>query len=326
MTKRLNVCHYPTTAVFIDDNQAFLDSLPLELDESLSYKPFLDPQKALEYINREKHTPLAGLSCVQHSSNDAFGVQIDLQAIIEKVHDDSRFQEPSVIVIDYDLQTMDGLEFCQYIDNSCIKKILLTGVADESVGVSALNDRIIDYYVKKSVPNMFSKLNSVIRGLQIGYFNDAARSIRETLEIEYEFFCDRTFVESFSELCNKLNVVEYYFTPSPQGFLLVTADGNLSNLIVYSGEDLDSHCDIASDLNAPQELIDKMRSKKWVPYFPESTDGYFQNNIKFWEKSLLPAVHLASETRQYYYAHAPSVIRVQQPLMSYDRHLRGIAA
>ncbi|MBN1379120.1 MAG: response regulator [Gammaproteobacteria bacterium] len=326
MSKRLNLCHYPTTAVFIDDNQAFLDSLPLELDESLSYLPFIDPKQALDYINMEKHRPMAGLSAVQHSGSEELGVRIDLQAIIEKVHDDSRFLEPSVIVIDFDLPTMDGLELCRQIDDPCIKKILLTGVADECVGVAALNDRIIDYYVKKSAPNMFAKLNSVIRGLQVGYFNDATYSIRETLETEYVFFNDPAFIEYFADLCNRLNVAEYYFTPSPQGFLLVTSTGHLSNLIVYSESDIDAHCDIALDLNAPDELIEKIRSKQWVPYFPDSSDGYYQSNIKNWEKSLLPTVHLEGEHYQYYCAQAPAIVRFPQPLMSYDRHLRGMAA
>ncbi len=326
MIKRLNLCHYPTTVVFIDDNQAFLDSLPLDLDETLSFLTFLEPEKALDYVNREKHTPMDGLSAVQHSGSDALGVQIDIQAIIEKIHDDSRFQEPSVLVVDYDLPKMNGLEFCQRIDNRCIKKILLTGVADECMGVAALNDRVIDYYVKKSASNMFSKLNSVIRGLQAGYFNDASRSIRDSLQLEYGFFSDPVFIKYFSQLCEEMHVVEYYFTPSPQGFLLVTAAGDLSNLIVYSGDDLKTHCDIASDLKAPNELVEKICSKKWMPYFSESPDGYYHSNIKSWKNSLLPAVELKSENCQYYCAHTPSILSVQQPLMSYDRHLRSMAA
>ncbi len=326
MTKRLNLCFYPTTVLFIDDNKAFLDGLALELDESLSFQTFFEARYALNYINREKHTPMAGLSCVQHSGRDAFEVQVDLQAIIEKVYDDSRFQEPSVLVVDYDLPEMNGLEFCSKIDNPCIKKILLTGVADERIGVSALNDRIIDYYVKKSSPNVFSKLNSVIKGLQVGYFNDAASSIKETFEVEYGFFQEPVFMDYFSDLCQKLNVVEYYFTPSPQGFLLVTANGELSNLIVYSDDDLTAHCDIASDLGAPEGLIKKMGSQEWLPYFPDSPDGYYQSSVKNWQKSLLPAVHLKTETGDYYCANAPSVVRLQQPLLSYDRHLRSMAA
>lgn len=326
MSKRLNLCHYPTTAVFIDDNQAFLDSLPLELDESLSYKAFVEPGHALEYIKMEKHRPMAGLSCIQHSGSEELGVRIDIQAIIEKINDDSRFQEPSVIVIDYDLPAMDGLELCRQIDDPCIKKILLTGVADEGVGVAALNERIIDYYVKKSAPNMFAKLNSVIRGLQVGYFNDATYSIRETLETEYKFFDDPVFIEYFNNLCDRMDIAEYYFTPLPQGFLMVTSTGSLSNLIIYTEDDIEAHCDIASDLNAPAELLDKMKSKKWVPYFPESSDGYYQSNVKYWEKSLLAAVNLTGEKSLYYCAQAPSIVRMPQPLMSYDRHLRGMAA
>ena len=326
MAGRLNFCHYPTTVIFIDDNQPFLDSLPLELDESLSYLSFLEPRPALDYINAEKHRPMAGLSYIQHSGSEDLDVRIELQAIIEKINDDSRFQEPSVIVADYDLPVMDGLEVCRKIDDPCIKKVLLTGVADECVGVAALNDRIIDYYIKKSTPNMFTKLNSVIRGLQTGYFNDATYSIRETLEIEYSFFSDPVFIDYFAEICKKLDVVEYYFTPAPQGFLMVTASGELSNLIIYSEDDINSHCDVASDHNAPEALIAKIRSRQWLPFFYESNDGYYQSNITGWEKSLLPTVHLAGEKNNYYCAQAPSMVKMPQPMMSYRRHLREVAA
>jgi hypothetical protein len=38
--KIIDVYYHPTTVVFLDDHQAFLESIPLALEDSVAYKTF----------------------------------------------------------------------------------------------------------------------------------------------------------------------------------------------------------------------------------------------------------------------------------------------
>ena len=52
-------CYYPTTVVFIDDNQSFLDNVLLGVDENINTYSFTEPTKAIEYLRNNMLAPFA---------------------------------------------------------------------------------------------------------------------------------------------------------------------------------------------------------------------------------------------------------------------------
>ena len=48
---------HPTTVVFVDDNQSFLDSLDLELPVGWAYRCFTDPLEAFDFLERPPAMP-----------------------------------------------------------------------------------------------------------------------------------------------------------------------------------------------------------------------------------------------------------------------------
>jgi len=129
---RVPVCYFPTMAVFVDDSKRFLSNLSFKLDEKLAYLFFDNPQKALRFLNIESKTnhliskclsinlELEGYSFEQHALN------LDISAIYKEVYNKNRFNEVAVIVVDYSMPNINGLDFAKKIKNPYAKIIMLT--------------------------------------------------------------------------------------------------------------------------------------------------------------------------------------------------------
>ena len=142
--------HFPTTVVLVDDNPRFLESLVLELPEQPATLTFTAAEEALAVVNAPPRTPPLYRRLFSHhrarprDPADAQLIHLDLSLIEREISNPDRFRAVSVVVVDYDMPGLDGLEFCRRIEDPHVRKILFTGVADEKVAVAAFNDGLID--------------------------------------------------------------------------------------------------------------------------------------------------------------------------------------
>jgi CheY-like chemotaxis protein len=68
---------------------------------------------------------------MQNLPADQCNVALDLERIYRIAEQRQRFATPSVLVVDYSMPQMNGLEFCAAVAHLPCKKILFTGAADE---------------------------------------------------------------------------------------------------------------------------------------------------------------------------------------------------
>jgi CheY-like chemotaxis protein len=148
--------YYPTTTVFVDDSTDFLINFSLQLQDKLALKLFTLPQQALAFIataNSQQNWAqdnfmLAGESSGNPMTN--YTVNFDVSSLLKAVNNPNRFAQVSVVIVDYDMPGMTGIEFCRKLTDQPIKKILLTGKGDEKLAVEAFNEGIIDHFILKS--------------------------------------------------------------------------------------------------------------------------------------------------------------------------------
>ena len=198
--------YHPTTTAIVDDCADFLANLGLNLHASLSYRTFVSPLDALDALN-SMHANVPGperfFSLYQHReehSLDHHVIDLNLARIYREVFSEKRFQRYSVIVVDYDMPEMDGLEFCRQLSHSPARKVLLTGKADDKVAVQAFNEGIIDHFIPKQDPNATKLLQDTIRNMQEDYFMDGERMIEDALNIgPMHFLRDPFFCGAFFE-------------------------------------------------------------------------------------------------------------------------------
>ena len=261
--------YFPTTCVFVDDSTDFLANLSLQLDSQLSYRLFDSPIDALVTLNTQHREMtltqkyFSRYRYVEDFSLSNHVIDLDLSKIHREVYDEDRFAEISVAVIDYVMPEIDGLEFCRQMKNPLIRKVLLTGKADEKFAVHAFNEGLIDRFIRKNDAAALTKLNQIIVELQQEYFRTAQQPLSDTLMVGTpRFLHDRQFAALFRTLCAQHKIVEFYLCANPDGMLMLDSTGAASLLVVYTEKDLQAQYEIAFEQVAPQMLLDEFKKRQ----------------------------------------------------------------
>lgn len=281
---------HPTTIVMLDDNQRFLENFNLYLDEKLACRFFSSANDCLNFfLDQRKRIPL-DRRCFSYYRQPQGGlpknrvIRFDLTLIEQEISNADRFHDISVVIVDYDMPEMTGLEFCRRLKNPRIKKILLTGVADEKIAVEAFNAGIIDHFIMKSDPNITSRINKVIQDLQKRYFSEMSSLIQSTLDLESpDFLYDEDFIAFFFDIVKKNKVAEYYYVEDPQGFLMVSEQGKLWRLIVQTNRDLESAAFHIKTLAPPEWVMRGIASRKLAPWLWATPDEFDESEDFQWE-------------------------------------------
>lgn len=327
-------CYFPSTAVFVDDSRDFLLNFVLQLDEGLAYKIFDSPEEALECIFKNRceleslsknclseYTEAKNCPLTNHTIN------LDLAAIHAEVYNAKRFSEISVVVVDYAMPSMNGLEFCKRIEETHIKKILLTGQADEKLAIEAFNQGLIHKYIQKNDPEVASLITQSIQELQLQYFQSMSDMVVRMLSVTSpSCLHDRAYADLFWELCRKNEIVEFYLADNSGSFLMLDEDANISFLIVKNEADMRLHYDLALDNGASEEVLDQLMNREKIPCFWQTK----ASSLKWsqWANCLVNATKFKS-LDNYYYAYVQGAVLFDvrlDKILSYHQYLEELDA
>lgn len=297
--------YFPSTAVFVDDSKDFLINLSLQFDPSLSYRLFESPQEAAQFIQGHTQRSVADRGYVS-TYIDAVSnpltsqtFNLDLSAIQKEIYNEKRFEEISVLFVDYSMPGINGLELCRMLEDHPCKKVLLTGQADEKMAVQAFNEGLIDSFILKNNPDVIATMNETLQDLQQRYFlENSDMMVRALASDSLSFLKDSLCSDFFRALCQKHNIVEYYLAETSGSFLMLNAKGEVSWLVVKNEEDLTMLSELAEDNNAPAEVVEQVRRGERLPYFTTTGINMFASN---WSDALYPA-HTLAGRETYYYA------------------------
>lgn len=325
----LPVYQHPTLAVLIDDSQSFLDSLSFQLHPQLARKVFHDTRVALDWLH-QAHRYFSNQNQAIRVSHDEQSlsferrtVSVEIDQIYRMVMNRQRFLMPSVLVIDYAMPQMDGLAFCQAVQELPFKIIMLTGQANEKIAIDAFNRSLIDRFIKKSDPDALERLETEITSLQKSFFIERSHTLKDLLvRHSYTFLSDPAMGMLVEQLCKRYGFVEYYLFPNPIGILFMDIQGKATLMVVETESSLMAQFDVAQDMGAPIELLTALRELRLVPFFSD-TDGMYNEAISHdWLSYCLPA-QVCRGRQDYYWAlfDLPAHY-LQTPVYSYADFLR----
>ena len=300
----------PGTVMFVDDNQSFLDGLCLALDGHQAQQAFNSPRQALQYLQHHDATALTQTDWLSIDEDadvgdDSQSVQLNIPAIHEVIYTTQRFVEPAVVVVDYAMPEMNGLDFCRALKDKPVKKIMLTGNADLAVAVAGFNQGIIDQFVMKSaLAESAQTLATTVQQLQWEYYQQLSQPMLDQLALQdNRCLYDAVFNQFFQQLCQQKDIVEFYLLDSSGSFLLADVKGNTYLLVVKSAADMDDYVDIVNNTDgAPSHIITALQTRQKIPYFHTVDD--FATHVEHWDTLLYSADLLAGE-QAYYYALLP---------------------
>lgn len=320
-----SICYFPTTAVLIDDDKRFLNSLGLSLDASIAYTTYDDANSALSALSSNYQRYPFIQRCITRMEEEQIhhrSLDVDIPALHEQLYNPDRFKEVSVIVVDYAMPGMNGLELCKRLQDTTFKKILLTGQADEAIAIQAFNDGIIDKFIRKNVADIGNEVSKAIQELQRVYFQQASTIISSTMTLELDSCIDDpAFKQVFNQVCDKYHVAEYYLLDSSGSFLLVDTKGKTHTLAMRTEEDMETYIDIAHNENAPTDILTPLKERQKIPFFQNADE--IKTEASEWGKYLHSANTITGR-ETYYYAVMPSHDSSAHPekLVAYSDYLR----
>jgi response regulator RpfG family c-di-GMP phosphodiesterase len=201
-------------------------------------------------------------------------IRLELGLIEEEIKNTERFSRTSVVVVDFAMPEMNGLEFCRSIEDPTVKKILMTGVADERLAVKAFNEGLIDRFLPKQGSGALDVVVAHAQELQKSYFIDQQRAFADTLSLTPpHFLTDPVVARVIEALYARHQIVEHYLVADPPGLLMLSATGSLYRWIVLSECDAFEQAELARRLAAPQHVIDALTEQRCVAYLFDDLDA-----------------------------------------------------
>jgi CheY-like chemotaxis protein len=301
LKSKIPLCFYPTQIVFVDDNPDFLATLSMAFSKQFNVKLFDNTDLALKYINehqRENHLVENNEKPKPEGESEVWVKQVLTRQNLKRF-DEMRIREVSVLIVDYSMPSMNGIQFCEQIQNSAIKKILLTGYATSAEAVKAFNNNTIHYYLTKNDENMLQELEASIHQLQHAYFNELSSSIKaEAIDSGTPFFADPQLARYFQSACESLDVSEYYYLTNPSRFALRTPRQENFLCIIYTEDDMAEHIQVLLEESAPEDLYLAVKSREFIPYF-QSADGFYEPSIANAISDIYPAERIQGKVNYY---------------------------
>lgn len=292
----LPIYQHPTMTVLVDDSPSFLHSLRFQLGAAFPSIGFSDTGAAIAWLRQHSAAPAALAGLLSPSvdtytlSPQPYNIALHVEQVCGIRNQPQRFLTPSVLVVDYSMPGMDGIQFCEAVRDLPCRKILLTGVADERVAIDAFNRGLIDRYMRKSDAHALDRLEAELTQLQEGYFLARSEALRMLLSLhDYSFVNDPAICALMRELGARHKIVEYYLFKTPPGFLMYDRDARPWLLAVETEQSMNAQFEIALDGGAPASLLEALEQRRVVPNFSDGDGMYSPVRHKEWHRYTAPA-------------------------------------
>jgi CheY-like chemotaxis protein len=318
---------HPTTVCVVDDNESFAESLSFELPRSWACRTFVDPLEALHFLNEEPTlAPLADRCFTFDSaSNSEAVIRLDLGLIEQEINHVERFRRVSVLVVDYAMPSLNGLELCAQLNDPHLRTVMLTGVADEKLAVEAFNAGLINRFVPKQRTGAISQAIGYMQELQQEYFNQYSSRLQSTLSVSPPaFLVDPTIAQWVEELMTREQFVEYYLVDEPPGLLLLRSDGSMQRLLIFDDQELSDQLEYANRYQAPAEVCHAIEHRHAACLLTgDKPSDYYGDEAYPWQENLVPMAAVKGNTDWFLgvSTNPPTDIDFNPNSASYDAYL-----
>jgi CheY-like chemotaxis protein len=286
--------YHPTTCLVIDDDRLYLDSFDYNYADVTLCATEHQPERAIERLLKDAERSAltieeARLEPVEEWEAGDPVVRLPASRIAALARDPARFSRISVVVVDFAMPSMTGVELLQKIKHLPVKKVLLTGKTGDATAVAAFNEGLINLFMVKQDPDLPDKLRRIIRELQHGYFKDITAPLDPIARHEDLAFLDDPEVAGWlDELAGRLGAVEHYLLPSPPGLMLVDEAGQVTVAWINSDDRMRAQVEIAIDNDAPDALVKKLSAGDAILTCPTPAGFYEEQHESDWPKYIVP--------------------------------------
>lgn len=305
MAATLPAFYYPSTIGWVDDNQLFLNTITEIFNTNHSIRTFSNIVNCLSYfstyIPHSQNMPILR-DCIEHDYNDTTNhalVDIDVTLLNQVHHDETRIHEMSVLIVDYQMPEMNGIELCRRLSHIPCKKILLTGEANNNAAIAAFNEKMIDCFIRKDSKTLHEDLQKHINRLIQDYFRERTQHVIAHMEVSHPLpLSDPIFVEFFKQIREAHHITEYSLIDKNGSLLMLNKNGHAACLVIHTDKSLDTFTNTYESCHGTASAVNAVHTRSKIPFFGIGTEAS-EYGVDTWHQYLhTPAV---LEGRERYY-------------------------
>lgn len=290
MYKTLPLFKFPTTIIWIDDDDVFLKATKFVIPSINRQKQFNHPLDFKNYLKSYK-SPLSKIAFLQaerdnenYNSLKHVPIDFDVDSIAHLYSYKERLNEISLIICDHEMPAISGLDLCYQLQDFSFKKILLTGEVENQEAIHAFNHGIIDRFIRKDNPELLSEVRSYIELLEQEYFCEVTSPLLVHLKADGDnALTDPVFIAFFDKWCKENRITEYYLIDKRGSFLVINEQQEAHYFVLHTDQSLDQFTGVCSDFNEAQDYLKLVTQRARIPFFGCGREAW-QVDIKTWSE------------------------------------------
>lgn len=227
LSESINLFNFPLNITIVDNDLDYLNLLQQQL-KNTTLSVYSSPIDAMTKI-----APL-NINIKDFLEEKFIGIQdLNYKNIEYFVKTDKN--EQGILIVDYDMPEINGIELFSKYNNPDLIKILLTNAYTIEEAVNALNKKLINYYLPKERIRI---LLDVIKEQQNMFFDNITRHIISFLDTgSLSFLFDKIYIDIFNKICQQYNIKKYYILNSYGNYYLEDTT-NKFIFSIYNSTDL----------------------------------------------------------------------------------------
>lgn len=287
--------YFPSKVLILDNDNDFISELNDYLNENqINTIPFAFMNTFLNYIN--SYVQPVSINNFLTKENNYFS-ETTLSELYKIIYNPHRFDQISVLIIDYEIHGITGIDLISLIKIPHVKKIILTNKATEKIAIDAFNKKIIDGFVFKE--DLYNNLIKTIKRLQYEYFFNITSPMHYLCNFNKEPFLKNLIN---IELHN-FSPIEYYILNKNGSFIMFDCNLNASALFIEDSKYFDHMLLNKSILS--KKAIDNLQNKKAI-CISSYMNPLFQN-----KEIIVPCRKINGIFDDYYYAIKTNITEIE---------------
>ena len=289
---------YPTTILLIDDDKQFLDKVVSVLSRHYKTIALNDPKEAVDFLTqKEGRSFFRGQKLSKKLHEDILSLRLEAE-------DKGRFDDILISVIDYDMPNTSGFDVMKQVGLSDYYRknehlyILLTAKRASEFDKELAEDVVGREYISKYDVNHLEMLLTRIAQHTTSMYqrlsHEMATILAKDEREQTSFLNDGNFLPIFNTYLKEHDICEGYLVDRQGSLMFLDNQANFHWLFVRNEKGIANSIAMAKQYDAPELIIDKLKSKEYILSLYEKDDFEKKSPID-WEKYLLKATLFKDE-------------------------------